>query len=369
MQMEIQIIAVLIAVSCSIPGVFLVLRRLSMTTDAITHTVLLGIVLAFFITRDLDSPALILGAAITGVFTVWISEFIYKTGLVAEDSSIGLVFPFLFSIAVLLISKYARFVHIDSDTVFLGELAFAPFNRMIIFGVDIGARDIYIGFIVLIINILFVSLFFKELKISTFDAVMSFVVGISPILIHYSLMGIVSFTAVVAFKSVGAILVVAFMVVPPSSAYLITNDLRKMIFFSCIFGALSGILGYHIAVYYDVSISGTMAVVSGMIFAVLLLFSPKRGIISSILSRKNKKKEFSEATVLFHICQHYNYENSRYENGFSTISDHLHWEEERLKAVLRSLIDKGYIYMYRGEFIPTESGIERKKNYEEKYLK
>jgi manganese/zinc/iron transport system permease protein len=138
--LEIQLVAVVVAVACSLPGVFLVLRRMALMSDAITHTVLLGIVLAFFLTHNIASPLLVLGAAAMGVITVALVELLLKTRLVREDASIGLVFPALFSIAVILISRYAGSVHLDTDAVLLGEIAFAPFRRLEMGGMDLGPR-------------------------------------------------------------------------------------------------------------------------------------------------------------------------------------------------------------------------------------
>lgn len=143
--MEIQLIAVCISVACALPGCFLVLRKMSMMSDSITHTILLGIVLAFFATHDLKSPLLIAGAALMGVITVWLTEMLSRTRLVSEDSAIGIVFPLLFSIAIILITRYASSIHLDTDAVLMGELAFAPFERAVVFGVDIGAQAIYLG--------------------------------------------------------------------------------------------------------------------------------------------------------------------------------------------------------------------------------
>lgn len=128
--LEIQLVALIVAVACSLPGVFLVLRRMALMSDAISHTVLLGIVLAFFVTHDIASPLLIAGAAAMGVITVGLVELLLRTRLVREDASIGLVFPALFSIAVILISRFAGSVHLDTDAVLLGEIAFAPFRRL-----------------------------------------------------------------------------------------------------------------------------------------------------------------------------------------------------------------------------------------------
>ena len=127
-QIEIQIIACLVAVACAIPGVFLVLRKMALITDAISHAILPGIVVGFFIAQDVSSPILIIFAALTGVLTVMLVSFIQKTGLVKEDTAIGLVFPALFSLGVILIAQYANDVHLDVDSVLLGELAYAPLN-------------------------------------------------------------------------------------------------------------------------------------------------------------------------------------------------------------------------------------------------
>jgi len=151
---EILLIAIAVSIACAIPGVFLVLRRMSMMADAITHTVFLGIVLAFFVTEDLNSPLLLVGATIVGVGTVWLTEMIHNTGLVNEDASIGIIFPLLFSIAIILVSLYSGNAHLDVDTALLGEIAFAPFDRWIINGTDLGPVSLWISLGVAVINLL-----------------------------------------------------------------------------------------------------------------------------------------------------------------------------------------------------------------------
>ena len=141
-QIDIQLIAMLVALACAIPGTFLVLRKMAMISDAISHSILPGIVLGFFITHDLNSPILILLAAFSGVITVFLVEFIQKTGLVKKDTAIGLVFPALFSIGVILIAKNANDVHLDIDAVLLGELAFAPFDRLLFNDIDLGPKSL-----------------------------------------------------------------------------------------------------------------------------------------------------------------------------------------------------------------------------------
>lgn len=287
---EIQLIAALTAAGCAIPGVFLLLRKMSMVSDSITHTILLGIVLAFFAANDLSSPFLLVGAAIMGPVTVWLTELLTKTRLVSEDSATGIVFPLLFSIAVILITKYAGTAHLDTDSVLLGELAFAPFDRMVVFGLDIGAKGLYISGVLLIINITFVSVFFKELQVVSFDPVLAAVMGFSPTLVHYSLMTAASLTAVGAFEAVGSVLVTAFMIAPAAAAYLITDNLKKMLFIAVGIGAVSGVLGYHTAMLLEVSIAGCMACWTGVFFLGAFLYSLAVKKVKTGMLKKLKKK-------------------------------------------------------------------------------
>ncbi len=288
--LEIQIIAALTAGSCSILGVFLVLKSMAMISDAITHTVLLGIVLVFFVVRDLSSPLLIVGAGITGVLTVYLVELLNSSELLKEDAAIGIVFPFLFSIAVILISKYTKNIHLDIDSVLLGELAFAPFNRIRILTLSI-PKGLAVMIIIFLINLSFVTIFFKELKISVFDKSLALVLGMRPVLIHYMLMSMTSMTAVASFEAVGSILVVAFMIGPPITAYLLTDKLDIMIILSIISGTASSIAGYYIAVLFDISIAGSIVSVIGVLFSIVLMFSPDRGLVTVLIRKKKRQWE------------------------------------------------------------------------------
>ena len=364
-DIEIQLIAVIVAVACALPGTFLVLRKMSMMSDSITHTILLGIVLAFFMVQDLSSPLLIGGAAVIGVVTVWLTETVTKTRLVSEDSAIGIVFPLLFSVAIILITRYAGSVHLDTDSVLLGELAFAPFDRLVIFGHDIGAKAIYTAGFLLLLNIAFITLFYKELKISTFDPMLAAILGFSPALLHYGLMTLVSLTTVGAFEAVGSVLVVAFMIAPPATAYLLTDDLKRMLLLSALFGALSGILGYQLSAVLDVSIAGSMAVVTGLIFLLVFIFSPARGLITVLTRRRRQKTEFAQATLLLHICHHYDKEERTVENGITTVIEHLHWDQKKMDETISQLVKRGCIELQDGILVPTRLGIEENKNFKQ----
>lgn len=271
----IHLIAIVISISCSLLGVFLVLKKMAMLTDAITHTVLLGIVLCFFIVHRLDSPLLIVGASVFGVLTVYLVELLSNTKLIKEDAAIGIVLAFLFSLAVILISKYTANIHLDIDAVLLGEIAFAPFHLKEIFGYKI-ANALLTGGFVLIINIVFIITFFKEIKISIFDKVLATSLGLMPVLIHYLLMTMVSITAITSFEAVGATLMISFMVGPAATAYIISKKLKEMMAYSVIFGVLSSIIGVNLAIKLDVSISGAISVTIAVIFLLVFFINKKR---------------------------------------------------------------------------------------------
>ena len=361
-QVEILIIAVLTSASCAIIGSFLILRKMAMMSDAISHTILLGIVVAFFITQDLSSPLLIVGATLTGLVTVFLVEMLQKTKLVSEDASIGTIFPFLFSIGIILISLYAGNVHLDIDSVLLGELAFAPFDRLVIKGVDLGAKSIYVMGVIFLLDLIYIVLFYKELKIVTFDSALATAIGISPIIVHYSLMTLVSVTTVGAFNAVGAILVVALMIVPPSTAYFWVEDLKKMIIWSTIFGALSAIIGFLIAFRLDISIAGSMSVMSGVIFLIVFIFSPKKGLLTILKRRKRQKYEFAELSLLIHLLNHQEIEYEEIELKIPTIVEHLRWEEEFLNEIIDRLSKYKYINIKDDLLKINNNGIEYIRN-------
>ncbi len=361
-HLEIQIIAILAAMACAIPGVFLILRKMAMICDSITHTILLGIVISFFVVQDLSSPFLIIGAALMGVFTVYLTELLNQTRLVSEDSAIGLIFPALFSIAIIMISKFASTVHLCIDSVFLGEIEFAPFDRMLIGGTDIGPKGFYIIGAIFLINLIYVLVFYKELKLATFDKALAFTMGFAPAFIHYSLMTVVSVTTVGVFQAVGSILVISFMIGPPATAYLLTDDLKKMIVYSILIGALDSIIGHSIAMRLDVSIAGMISAVIGAVFGIVFIFSPKSGMITDIRRRKRQKIEFTENSVLYHIFSHRNDEDFEYECSLNTINEHFKMEKSFLDSIIDNLRRKNLISVEDGVMIITEDGIRRLEN-------
>jgi manganese/zinc/iron transport system permease protein len=355
-QFEIQLIAAITALACALPGVFLVLRRMAMMSDAISHTVLLGIVLAFFVVHDLNSPFLIIGAALMGLVTVSLISLLQRTRLLKEDASIGLVFPFLFSIAVILISRYAGDVHLDVDAVLLGELAFAPFDRLIIAGLDFGPRGLYVMGGILALNLAFITLFYKELKISTFDAGLAATLGFAPTFIHYALMATVSITAVGAFEVVGSILVVALMVAPPITAYLLTDRLHIMLLLSAFFGILMAISGYWLAHFMDASIAGSMATMAGVLFGLVFLLAPERGLVAIAQRHRRQRWEFAQTMLAIHLFTHEGLPEAEHENNLDQLHEHLRWQPDFVSQVVRRAERYNMVSRQNGFLILTEAG-------------
>ncbi len=329
-QLEIQLIASLVAIACAIPGTFLVLRKMAMISDAISHSILPGIVIGFFITQDLNSPVLILLAALTGVLTVVLVEKIQQTKLVKEDTAIGLVFPALFSVGVIMIAKYANDVHLDIDAVLLGELAFTPFDRIYMDGIDLGPKSLWVIGVILLVTLTLLFAFYKELKMSTFDAGLATSLGFSPAIIHYGLMSVASITTVGAFDAVGAILVVALMIAPAASAYLLTTNLTKMIVLACFFGVFSAIAGYWAANYLDASIAGSIATMLGVVFLIVYLFAPSKGLIAVLYREKQQRIEVSLITFILHLKNH----QEIAERHVNHLNEHINWQTVRSKTVL-----------------------------------
>jgi manganese/zinc/iron transport system permease protein len=282
--------AALVACSCSLLGCFLILRRMAMIGDAISHSVLPGIVIAFLLSGTRDSLFMMLGASVLGLVTVWLIQMFQQSG-VQSDASIGVVFTALFSIGVLLVSMYTRQVDLDLDCVLYGEIIRVPWDVITVNGVDIGPKAVWGLGIVLTISSLLIGLFYKQFKLCSFDPALAAAVGIPVAFFHYLLMGLVSVTTVASFESVGAILVVGMLVVPAATAYLLTERLSVMIFLSMGVGVISSTLGYYVSVVLDASIAGCMISVAGVLFVLALLFSPTHGVVLRKLKQRRLATE------------------------------------------------------------------------------
>lgn len=424
----------LIAVSGALLGTFLLLRGMSLTSDAISHTVLLGIVVAFMVMTgllglqvDLSSPLLILGAAVAGVATVVLTELIYRSGLVKQDAALGLAFPLLFAIAVILVSRFVDDVHLDTDAVMVGEIGIAwadtnshclencetvvitpddaraqvarqcsncaelginPRDPAAVFTETCGncgeytpaqawqhglldtepalvffPKSISVMGVLTLLTGLFVIVFYKELKLSTFDSGLARALGFRPGVLHYALMIMVSLVAVGAFNAVGSILVIAFFIIPPAAAYLLTDRLSVMLVLSPVIGGLGAFFGYDLArgsvfglfkigdlfttinnvfgtalpTTWDSSISASMVLTMFMLFLAAWILSPRYGLVAGTLRRWSNRRRFADMVFLGHVRNHEGAADAGEELAVETLHEHLRWTPAQAKRTLARL--------------------------------
>ena len=448
------LVGCLVAISGALLGVFLLLRGLSLTSDAISHTVLLGIVVAFLLMTevfglpgDTSSPWLILGAALAGVATVALTEMLHRSGLVKQDAALGLAFPLLFAIAVILVSRYIDDVHLDEDAVLVGEigLAWANTNSHCLEGcqsveitpehtaaeltrqcvncreLSISPRDeraefreicsncgayppakawraglldeepllvffpksITVTLIMAALTLAFVLAFYKELKLSAFDAALAQSLGLRPGLLHYALMTVVSLVAVGAFDAVGSILVIAFFIIPPAAAYLLTDRLALMLLLSPLIGAAGAIFGYdlargqlfgilpisdgigllnrllglHLIEQWDSSISASMVLMMFLFFLLAWVLSPRQGLITTMIGRAIRRRRFEDQVVLAHIHNHQGTARHVVELRVATLHEHFRWTPGKMTRVLARLRARGYVRVVAGSAVLSERGL------------
>ncbi|MDO5729176.1 MAG: metal ABC transporter permease [Actinomycetaceae bacterium] len=269
----VALLAVVTAITCALPGVFVVLRHQSMLVDAMSHAVLPGIVIGALISGTTHSPIMIVAAALMGLLVVIGAEKLRNTGLITGDANQGLIFPALFAIGVLLLSTVLKSVHICQDTVLTGDLnlmALEP-ERIIRGTLDFGPRTMWYLLAVFAINALYIALTYRVLKLAAFDPMLAKTMGFPVRAVEYGLMLLVSVTVVVAFETAGAILVIALMIVPPATALLLSRTLPQMIAFTLVIAAASALTGFYVALYFDLATSAMMAVVDGLIFLIVFV--------------------------------------------------------------------------------------------------
>jgi manganese/zinc/iron transport system permease protein len=338
-ELEAMLLVAMTACACAVPGVFLVLRRLALIGDAMGHVVLFGIVAMYYIVGDLDSPWLVVGAVLSGVLTVALVEMLQKTNLLREDAAIGLVFPALFSLGTLIASLNFRDTHLDVDQVLLGHVEYASRTPIVtLWGLPIGRQPTVVLGGLVVVNMLLVAVFYKELKLTTFDAALAATFGFWPVLIHYGLMTAVSFTAVAAFDAVGPVLVVAFLVLPALTARMLTDRLRTMLLLSLVVAILGAVLGVRAAFFLRTNTAGMTAVMLGIVYGLAFLFAPKRGLVAQEWQRFRQRREFFATMLTIHLAQHEGTEAEADEAAVTGLHRHLHWSPSEVERVVRRAI-------------------------------
>jgi manganese/zinc/iron transport system permease protein len=273
-----------VTAACGLVGNYLILRRMALMGDAVSHSVLPGLVIAFLLSQSRGTWAMFAGALVAGAVTTLLVETIHRRSRVKQDSAIGITFTTLFAIGVVLISIHAQQVDLDAECVLYGEIAFVPLEPFAsVGGMEIAPPSVLRMAGVLFVVIILVIVFYKELLVSSFDSGLAASLGINPSLMHYSLMAMLSIVVVSAFEAVGAILVIAMLILPGATAFLLTHRLWKAMLLSVAHAALSTLLGIHLSVWLGCSVAAAMVVMGSVLFGLAWVFAPEGGLVARAL--------------------------------------------------------------------------------------
>ncbi|MDA8886228.1 metal ABC transporter permease [Bacteroidia bacterium] len=265
--------ASLVAINCALMGSFLVMRKMVMIGDAISHAVLPGIFIAYYLSGSTASLPILIGAALSGILATLMIEWFTKKARLQSDAAIGISYTLLFAIGIILISKFGANADLDQQCVLYGEIEYVSLWLQPIIGSFSLPKQSITLLIVCIILIGAVVWGYKGLFITTFDPNFALSTGVAVTFWHYFLMSGVSLTTVVSFESVGAILVIAFLSGPPAIAYLLTEDFKKMLVVACAIGIFCSAAGYYIAKWLDVSVAGAISSVIGLVFIIVFVLT------------------------------------------------------------------------------------------------
>jgi len=279
--------AFFVTVACGLIGNYLVLRRISLVGDAISHSVLPGIAIAFIMTGSRSGMPMFIGALVAGVVATVLIEMLHSRSRLKQDAAIGITFSTLFAIGVILISIHGAHTDLDLDCVLFGKMDFLPGREPVLLGlpdvtVTMAAVALCVGILVII--------FFKELLVSSFDPSLAASMGINPRLVHYLLMAVLSVVVVAAFTSVGAILVIAMLILPAATSCMLSNRLWLMMLLSVLHAFISSLSGVHLAVALQVPTAPASVVAGMLLFVVVWIVSPRAGLISLWLSNRRANR-------------------------------------------------------------------------------
>lgn len=282
----------LVASACGLVGNYLMLRRMALVGDAISHSVLPGIAIAFLLSGSRNTFAMFLGALLAGIVTTVIIEAIHRNSRIKQDAAIGIAFTTLFAFGVILISVFAGQVDLDQECVLYGEIGTVPLEEAtVIGGQAFGPTALVRMALVLAGTVSLILFFYKELLVSSFDPGLASSMGINATIMHYGLMSWLSVVVVSAFESVGAILVVAMLILPGATARLLSNRLGVMMILTVIHCALASVVGVHLAYWLNCSMAAAIVVAATTLFTLAWLFSPSQGLLRRAFHKALTSKE------------------------------------------------------------------------------
>lgn len=342
MGINLFLIILVTSISSSLLGSFLVIRKMSMILDAISHTVFLGIIIGFLISKNARSNYLILLGIIAGIFTVMMIEFLVKKNYSEKEESIGIIFSLLYAISVIVVSneKFKK-VHLDQKSALLGQLVVSDLQKINLFGLEI-SRNLFFGIIILIFVLVFILVFYRQLKVISFDYILAKSFNFLPLIIHYILMSLVSVNAVINFNIMGVVMVISVMVTGPMISLLFTKKLKLLLIYSIIINFLTSILGYFLADSFSLPPARFIASLNLLLFLILIFFIPKKGIIVKVISKLKLKKTYAKLFILQNIDEN---KLDNIINKENILNQLLKEELINIKNSRYFITDKGVIYL------------------------
>ena len=285
----ILVMGFLVNAACGLVGNFLILRRMALVGDAISHSLLPGIAIVFIISNSRSTGLMVAGALAAGLLSVWIIEFIHKKTRVKQDAALGVTFTTLFAIGVILISLFADHVDLDLECVLYGEIGWIGFaDTWKILGIEVPIPVVQMGGTLIGVLLLLIVLY-KELLVTSFDTGLATSLGIPASWIHYGLMMVLSLVIVFSFESVGAILVIAMLIMPGATGALLSDRLPHILMLSLLFAGFYSLAGLHLAEWLNCSQAGAMVVSGFGLFCLVWIASPRRGLIIQSLKRLRQR--------------------------------------------------------------------------------
>jgi manganese/zinc/iron transport system permease protein len=295
-NVQIIIMGILVSLACGLIGSFIVVRKLALMGDAISHGILPGIALAFMIMQSRALFPMFFGACLAGLLCSFCIEWLQKKSILKPDAALGLTFTTFFAFGVLLIAVNGSNAHIDAECLLYGEIGLIPLAEDLSYaGIDLGSRPLISMLVVTILVILAVTVFYKQLLVTSFDFTLAKTLGLPVTLIHYGLMLLLALTIVSAFEAVGVILVISMLIFPSVTASFFFTRMPAILFCSFPFAFIYSIGGFFLARWLDCSIAGAMVLVASFCFALSWGFGPEGGVAWQILRRLRRDTHTRDA--------------------------------------------------------------------------
>lgn len=270
----------LVTAACGFLGTFIVWRRMALVGDAIAHSVLPGLVIAFLLSQSRDTVPMFLGAVGAGILTTALIEIIHQKSRIKTDAALGIVFTTLFAIGIVLVSLYGDNVDLDTDCVLYGEIEHVTLEPLVsVFGLFEAPGSVLRMSVVALLVVGLVILFYRPLVVSSFDPGLARSMGMNPAVMHHALMALLAIVVVSSFEAVGAVLVIAMLIFPGTTASLLSDRLPVILGLTLVIALIGSLLGMHTALWLDVSTAGAISTVIFGMFLMAWVFAPRRGLL------------------------------------------------------------------------------------------